>query len=49
MFPQGVVRLLEILHPRGTGVSIIKPQPDSGGTSPRYEWSYTLDYSLNPS
>lgn len=45
-FQQTVVRLLELLHPAGTRVTLTKPQPERGETGPRYAWIYTLDYSL---
>jgi hypothetical protein len=47
-FHEGVVRLLEVLHPPGTRVAITAPKPESSEAEPRYDWSYEMDYTLKP-
>jgi hypothetical protein len=45
-FHEGVVRLLEVLHPPGTRATITAPKPESSAAEPRYDWSYELDCTL---
>jgi hypothetical protein len=47
-FHEGVVRLLEVLHPPGTRVTITAPKQESSEAEPLYDWSYEIDYTLNP-
>jgi hypothetical protein len=48
-FHDGAVRLLEVLHPPGTRVTVTGPKPEAGEAEPRYEWNYVLTYTFKPS